>query len=589
MRHKNHPFSRRPVTLPGTRAQVLLALVIFALPWPVLGQQPGGAAMPTGGPAAGGMPDLRAISGKPLPDRGMPAGTVTVRVVRQTLANAVANAEVTALLEAPGGEMRKRTAKTDAGGRALFESLPVGHQFHAEVVVDGEKLATDTFPIAEVGGVRTMLIAALPAGGGASGAAAESDGAAGAGAADAADADKKQGFTLGFVSGTARPDPTLPLGAVEVLARDEAGNPLAGQMIELGHVRGGGQVEVTRQHTDAQGVTRFTGLLDTKAAGTKGVADIGVAVVMPRGALRLGSDGFGLPAAGGVRVELQVPQRTSDPSVITIGAGGRVILQLRDEALSFIETLPLENHSDKLFDPGAGGVEIRLPREFVNAEGAEGEHKIEIRKGLGVAVHGIIPPRRPQAADPNRKSPDEVTFGFVMPMTGSTREFEQDFAMGMGEFTFVTEQVPGLKIESAQITGRQDRELGGKKYWLMRGEPIPPGGTLRFVVRGLPAPDNTGRIISGALALALAAAAGVFGRRSGTAQKKGVLNEREQLVQRREKLFAELVNVEARQRAAAAAAAGTRETADRSVRGELVQKLEAVYRDLAALDERHAV
>ena len=123
----------------------------------------------------------------------------------------------------------------------------------------------------------------------------------------------------------------------------------------------------------------------------------------------------------------------------------------------------------------------------------------------------------------------------------------------------------------------------------MRGGQVSPGGAVRFVVRGLPAPDHTGRIIAGALALALVAGAVVFGRRSGTTQKKGVLNEREQLVQRREKLFAELVNVESRQRAAAAAAAGTRETADRSVRGELMQKREAVYRDLAALDERHAV
>jgi hypothetical protein len=223
----------------------------------------------------------------------------------------------------------------------------------------------------------------------------------------------------------------------------------------------------------------------------------------------------------------------------------------------------------------------------VNAEAAEGGHKIEIRKGLGVAVHGIIPPHRPQAADPNRKSPDEVTFGFVMPLTGSTREFEQPFALGLGEFTFITEQVPGLRIDSPQITGRQDRELGGKKYWLMRGEPIPPGGTLRFVVRGLPAPDNTGRIIAGVLALALVAAAVIFGRKSGAPQKKGVASEREQLVQRREKLFADLVLLETRQRAAGGAE--PRETANRSGRGELVQKLETVYRDLAALDERHAV
>src|SRR5438105_4376007 len=95
---------------------------------------PGSATAPPATPPmmGGGMPNLRAISGRPLPDTGMPAGMITVRVARKLPANGVADAEVTAIVEGPGGEARKRTAKTDASGRATFEAIPAGHRFRAE-------------------------------------------------------------------------------------------------------------------------------------------------------------------------------------------------------------------------------------------------------------------------------------------------------------------------------------------------------------------------------------------------------------------------------------------------------------------------
>ncbi|HEY4188716.1 MAG TPA: Ig-like domain-containing protein [Polyangia bacterium] len=521
----------------------------------------------------GGMPNLRAIAGKPLPDRGMPAGMITVRVARKTPANPVPDVEITALIENPGGDVRKRTAKTDAGGRATFEGIPAGQRFHAEVTVDKEKLTTDTFPMPDGGGVRTMLIAGLPAGGTDDGEAAEPGG--------------KRSFSLGVISGFARLDPGVPAGTIDVLALDDAGNPIAKQTIELGKVVSGQGVQVTEQVTGTDGKARFTQVSAGAPADGAGGASGGVAaaVVMARNGLRLGTDGFQVPSTGaGISVELHTLQKTADSSVITAGPGGRVILQLREDGLGFIETLPLENHSDKLFDPGPGGVEIPLPSEAVGAEGAEGDHKIEVRKGLGIAVHGPIPPRRPEAQDPSRKSPDEVTFGFLLPSNGATRDFVQKFPTGLGEFTFVTDQLPGLVIESGQISGRQSRELQGKKYWLMRGEAIPPGGVLRFTVRGLPATDNTGRIISGVLALLLVGGAIVFGRRRPSAAAAKELSERERLVQRRDRLFTDLVTVEGRRASDVVAVPATKVERD-----DLVRKLEGVYRELAAIDERRAV
>lgn len=549
-------------------------------------------------PMAGGMPNPRDISGRPLPDRSLPVGVVTVRVARKNLGNPVAGAELVAIVEAAGGDSRKRTAKTDGEGRATFEGLAPGSRFHAEVLVDGETVKTAMLTIPESGGIRVMLVGGLgpePEGGGAGGADDDGGGTAGG-----------PRFTLGIVSGTAVMDAELSPGTIRVTARDGTDRPLVGQSVELGLVAPGGQIDVTRAVTDATGVATFSHVGEDKGEGKgkgkpapaadgaepdKAPSGVAAAVVMSMGEMRFGTDGFTMPPKGGVRVELRVPEKTSDPAVIVVGPGGRLILQLRDDALGFIETLPLQNPSGKIFDPGVGGIEVPLPSEATNAEGGEGEHKIEVRKGIGVAVHGPIPPRRPML-DPNQKSPDEITFGFILPIRGSTLKFEQRFPNGMGEFTFITEQLAGLSIDSSQLTGRQERELGGKKYWLMRGEPVPAGGTLRFSVLGLPAADDTGKIVAAVLSIGLLLAAILLSRNPGSEGDSARTQERDRLVERREKLFAELVAVEAR-RARGAATASPPSSPSASApatpeRDDLVRRLENVYRDLATLDDRRA-
>ncbi len=57
-------------------------------------------------PALAQMPDLRSISGKPLPVNDVPPGTVVVRVVRQSLANAAVGVEVSATTRAASGDAR---------------------------------------------------------------------------------------------------------------------------------------------------------------------------------------------------------------------------------------------------------------------------------------------------------------------------------------------------------------------------------------------------------------------------------------------------------------------------------------------------
>ena len=115
---------------------------------------PGGAARHDGGPdclvgaapALAQMPDLRTISGKPLPVNDLPPGTVVVRVVRQSLANAAVGVEVSATTRAPSGDARTGVMKTGADGRASSRTCPAAAEFQATVTVDGESLQTEALP-----------------------------------------------------------------------------------------------------------------------------------------------------------------------------------------------------------------------------------------------------------------------------------------------------------------------------------------------------------------------------------------------------------------------------------------------------------
>jgi hypothetical protein len=524
---------------------------------------PRASAQPFAGGGSGGMPNLRAISGQPLPDQGMPAGTVSVRVARKIPANAVAGVDVAAITKNAGGDARKRTVKTDASGRALFEGLAPGDEFHAEVTVDGELLKTMTFPVPGQGGVRTMLVAGL-------GPASADDAAAEAPAAGGG----PSSFALGSTTGSAKPEKSLPVKTLEVRVLDESGRPIPNHPVTLGSVDTSNKVDVHRAVTDASGVARFTDLAVGRTTGYAAVTDWH--------GLHIGTEPFAMPEDSGARAEIHALERTSDPSVITIGEGARIILQMHEDTLQFLEILPLENKSDKLFDPGPGAVEIPLPTEFTGAEVGQGDRKLEIRSGLGVAIHGTISPKASLGGNDAKAAGNEVSFGFVLPYTGTTREFVQKMPTGMGLPTIITEQLPGLEISGPGIGAREEsKPLNGRKYWVMPGAAVPPGGELRFTVTGLPSLDHTGRWIALVLALGLLGAGIFFAWAPKDEARRAAVSERDRLTARREALFAELVAVERQARSGAVGATPER-------RRELVGKLEGVYQQLAALDEQHA-
>ena len=102
------------------------------------------------------MPDPSMINGKALPAGELQTGTITVRVVRESVGNNIVGQQVTMTVN---GEMKK--AITDEQGRAEFKGLPAGANGHAEATVNGEHLQSDPFVVPSSGGLRVILVAGI--------------------------------------------------------------------------------------------------------------------------------------------------------------------------------------------------------------------------------------------------------------------------------------------------------------------------------------------------------------------------------------------------------------------------------------------
>ena len=102
------------------------------------------------------MPDPALIHGRAIPAAELPVGTVTVRVVRESIGNNVAGQSVRLTVNGS-----PRNATTDDQGRAEFPNLPPGAEVRAEATVTGEALVSDMFMVPASGGLRVILVAGL--------------------------------------------------------------------------------------------------------------------------------------------------------------------------------------------------------------------------------------------------------------------------------------------------------------------------------------------------------------------------------------------------------------------------------------------
>ena len=330
-----------------------------------------------------------------------------------------------------------------------------------------------------------MLIAALPKGGAAAGGAAPARrrrrGAAGPG---------RPARPAGRAAARSRwarpPERVVPeTDAAVGHARGEAARrkrrPDSRTTRQPGH---GGQGQGDRREagrSDAAGARAF----HRPPAGS---AAVGAAVMEWRG-LRLGTVPFAMPDSGGARAEIRALARTADPSVVRRSApAAGSSLQMMQDALVVLEFLPLENNSDKMFDPGPG--RHRDPAAE-RARGRPGQGGGSQARGPQGPRHRGARPDRPAAVDHRRRRQDRRAGGGLpvrrSPTAATRHDFEQPMPNGIGPFTLIIDQkMANLTASGPGVGAREERTLGGKKYWVMAVDAIPAGGTLKFTLPGLP-------------------------------------------------------------------------------------------------------
>ena len=102
------------------------------------------------------MPDPKKIAGVPLPADDLPGGTISVRVIRGNFDKNIPDTAVEFTVDG-----KRRTVKTDEGGRAQVAGLARGVRVRAAAVVDGVRLESQEVVVGDAG-VRFVLVATDP-------------------------------------------------------------------------------------------------------------------------------------------------------------------------------------------------------------------------------------------------------------------------------------------------------------------------------------------------------------------------------------------------------------------------------------------
>jgi hypothetical protein len=457
MRARSHPTTK-------SLAGVLLAAVLAPGPAAVLAQEP-----PPGHDTA--------VSA-PLFVQDLPIGTISVRITRPSMTEPITGAEVTGTWTDKAGKPVAAKVKTAEDGRAIFSAVPAGSTFVATAEVDGESLTSARFPVPAEGGTRLLMIVGARA--------AEALGEMAGHPPHGTGAGPKP---LALRSGKVETRDGLPAGTVEIRVLLPDGKPLAGARVDLGHVQHmSDAVDFEHKTTDDAGLARFSGLQASEGQHW--------AAVVMHDSVRIGTSAFSLESRRGAAGELHIPARTSDASVLRVSSGSRLMVELREEGITVMQNLIVENTSDKIFVPGPRGLIIPLPQGFTAAEKLPGGTEVEIKEGVGAVLHEpILPGDGSETAAQVRtacvlgthEAPEvEVVQPMPLGLLGGTVMVPETYSVGLS--------APGLRARPAE------RDDNGNTLRMYDLDSVAPGQALRLVVYGLPTRSHTGQWIAGLLA-----------------------------------------------------------------------------------------
>jgi hypothetical protein len=335
------------------------------------------------------------------------------------------------------------------------------------------------------------------------------------------------------MAGRPLPAPELPAGTVTVrVVRERMGNNVPNHPVTL--KAAGKSLNAT---TDAQGRAQFANI----PPGTR----ITVETVVDGESLQ--SQEFPVPADGGVRVALIAgieaaaareraaaeagAQQPARQGVVTFAGETRIILEFQDDNLQVFYLLDIVNSARTPIDVGEPLV-IELPDGATGAGAMEGSSPLAQVQGERIRINGPFPP-----------GTTAVQVGYRLPFSGDRTTLVQRWPAAIEQLFVAAEKVGGLQIASPQFTRQQEAQASGAPFLMATGGRVNAGETLTVELTGLPHHSTVMRDAGLAIGFALLAIGLWAGVTGGPARVSTA-----QLAQRKDKLFADLVEVEAQHR-----------------------------------------
>lgn len=360
------------------------------------------------------------------------------------------------------------------------------------------------------------------------------------------------------MSGIPMPASDVPAGSVSVrLVRGELTNNIVGHPVEL---HAGARTD--RATTDQDGRAMFAGVPPGTSVHAMANVD----------GQRIESQEFTLPPDAGVRLVLvagagggpvAVPSAAAAaPGEVAFGGDSRIQIEFEDDTIEVFYLFDLVNPSAAPVTPPRELV-FELPPGAQQASALEGSSPQATVRGRMVSITGPIAP-----------GSTPVRLAYSLAPAGPDRTLAQALPAAWPQVQVIMTRAGGARISSPQFASATDMAGGdGGGFILGSGPALAAGQELSLALTGLPSRSRVGRNLSLGLAV-LVLLAGAWAAVSAR-KASGDVSRRAALVERRDRLMADLVRLEEQYRA------GTVDERRRAARHEeLVAQLERVYGEL---------
>ena len=328
------------------------------------------------------------------------------------------------------------------------------------------------------------------------------------------------------MSGIPRPVNDLPNHSISVrLIRGELSNNISNFPIEL-HV--GANVRTAK--TDANGRAQFDNVPPGETVKAVAVVD----------GERLESQDFAAPAQGGIRLMLvatnkDAAARESESTApvagqVVLGGNSRIIIEPSDEAIQVYYLLDIVNTARAPVNPPAPFM-FDMPAGAVGTVVMDGSSPQASVNGPLVSVKGPFAPGRTL-----------VQVACEIPAPSGSLALTQRFPVSLEQLAVVVKKVGGTELTSPQLANQQDMKAEGETFIAATGGSVPANQRIVLRLDGIPHHSVAPRWTALAIAM-MVVAIGVW---ASTRPENSALRaaERNRLLARREKLFADLVRLE---------------------------------------------